>query len=320
MCCGGVDSLADLGDDLFADVEGRGGVGDEDRDGELAAVGEGDEAEVICGVDGGAVLAGGAGFVRDRRAGRKEGFEAAVPGVGGVEAVEQEVGVLGRERRAVGQAAQQSDVGAGGSGVAVLEALVAVLVLLGVDDVDALDAEGAEPGGGQGASADGAQEGIGRDVVAVGDGALDELADRDVDGAVGVLVAEGAVVVGSGEFRRDDMDGLIEGEAALLDLVQRDHGDGQLVGGLHGISVGGGEVALERDAGQRAGDADASVSLGGDLFDLGVELRVCGSDEGEGCERECEEETCGEHCGIVAENAHAVLWIACGCAWTGLSG
>jgi hypothetical protein len=303
MCGGGVDGLADLSDDLFADIEGGGGVGDEDRDGELLSVGQGDEAEVIRRVRGGAVLAGGAGFVGYGRAGREQGFEAVIAGVGGVQAVEQEVGVLGRERRAIGQATEQRDVGARGGGVAVLQTLVAILVLLGVDDVDAIDAKGAEPGGGYSASADGAEECVGCDVVALGDGALDEFADGDVDGAVGVLVAEGAVIVGSGQVGWDDVDGLVEGETALLDLVQRDYGDGELVGGLHSVSIGGGEIAVERDAGKGAGDSDASVGLGGDLFELRTKLRLRGNCGSEGREGDGEGETYGGHCGIVAEGA-----------------
>jgi hypothetical protein len=264
---GVVDGAGDFGDDLLANGVGGGGIGDEDGDGEAAAIGQGDEADVIGGIEGGAVLAGGSGLAGDDGSGRKESAEAPIAGGGGGHPAEQELGVRGGKGRRTGKAKEQSDQGVRLRVVAVLELHVAVDVAFVIANMNAVEDEAAHVLLGGGGSANGAEQDVGGDIIAVDDGAAEEFLDRHVDGAAGVLVAQRAVAGGSDELRGNEVEGLGEGEAAGFDGVQDGDGDGQLVDGHHGEQLGGIEAAVEGLAGQGAGDADAAMSLGGDADD-----------------------------------------------------
>lgn len=292
------DGAGDLCDDVLADGEGRAGVGDEDSEGDTAAIGQGDEGDVVGGVVGSAVLAGGAGFIGGDGAGRKQSAHAGVCGVGGGHPAEEKLGVRGRERRAAGEAAENGDQGTRCSPIAVLKALVLVEGALRIDDSDVVEADAVKPGGDHGGAGAGsagtgqkAKEDVAGDVVTLDDGAAHEVREGNVDVAVRILVAQRAVDIGRRDVGGQEADGLVEGETALLDLVEHRHGDGEFEDGLHGQPVVWMEVAVERVAGERAGDADASLSLGGDAGDQLLEptlLRMSGEWRGEedGCEKQ----------------------------------
>lgn len=284
---GVVDGAGDLRDDALADGEGRGGIGDEDGDGQAAAIGQSDEADVVGGVEGGAVLAGGSGFAGDDRSGRQQSAEALIAGVRGGHPAQQQLGVRGRERGALGETEQQPDQRVSFADVAVEELQVAILIAFVIADLDAVDHDAGEILLGGGGSADGAEEDVGGDVVAVDDGAAQEFLDGHVDGAVGMLVAERAVAGGSDQIRRDEVERLREGELSGFDGVQNGDGDGQLVHRHHGELRGGIEAAVEGFTGHGAGDADATMNLSRDADDFIVKLGRRG-DPGLGGQRERE--------------------------------
>lgn len=296
-----VDGASDLRDDALADGVGRGGIRNEDGDGETAAIGEGDEADVVGGIDGGAVLAGGSGFGGDDSSGRQQRAEALIAGARRGHPAKQELGVRGRERGALGETEQQPDKRVGFPDVAVEELQIAVLIAFVVADLNAVDHDAAEVLLSGGGSANSAEQNIGSDVIAVDDGAAQEVLDGVVDSAVRVLIAERAVAGGSNQIRRDEVELLRERELSGFDGVKDGDRDGQLVDGHHGELLRGIKAAIEGFAGQCAGDRDASMSLGGDAEDFVVKLGLRRSlglgDErkGEGGEQDEREAAAGGH-------------------------
>ncbi len=205
--------------------------------------------------------------MRDDGAGWEIRLQALDAG-GGVHPGEEQGGVLGGEWRAVGKAAEEVDGGLGLEPVAILEGLVAVEVVLGVLHVEASDAERGHVGVDEGGAAEEAEKDVGGGVIALGDGELEQGAEGDVDVGVGVLMLERAPVFGWDAVCGEKADGLIEGEPALLDLVEDGEGEGELEDGLHGRMGGGVAVAVERCAGELAGEGDLTVGLCGDGLEL----------------------------------------------------
>ena len=126
---------------------------------------------------------------------------------------------------------------------------------------------------------------VGGDAIALGDGQTHQFFDRNIGVAVGMRIAEGAVLVGGDEVTGQKAHLLVEAEFSLLHGVKSRHGDGQLVDGLHRERVRRVEIAGDGLARERARYADAPVSLGRDAGNFAGELCVCGEDEGEQRER-----------------------------------
>jgi len=176
--------------------------------------------------------------------------------------------VFGRERRIVAELAKELDGARGLEPVAILSGGIAMQTVLAVFEVEARDAEGLDVRVDDGGSTDETQDDVGCSIVAERGGEAKNLAQRDVDIGAGIFVLQRAESALWEEVARKKANGLVEGEFSLLDLVQRAEGERQLEDGLHGRMGLRFEIAIEARAGQRTGDGDGAVGVGGDFADF----------------------------------------------------
>ena len=267
-----VDEFGDAGDEGGVGGVGFAGVHDEDGDGVVGAVGEEDEADVVVGYFHAVDAVGAASFVPDDGGGGEHAAEFVGAGGGGYHGVFKELLVGGREEVAL-QEAVDEEGGGGGAGMVEVDVFGgAVHEGFVGGNGDAGDAEAADvllEGAG---AADEAEEDVAGVVVAQGDGVFDEPADGKAEVAFGAGVAEGTVGVGQ-EVCLGDEEGGVERGAALVQLVEDCHRQGEFEGAEHGKADGvvdGKGFA----AGGEHGYANGGVGIPDEVLDLA--LQCCG--------------------------------------------
>ncbi len=277
---GGVGGVGDAGDDGFAGGLVCVSVCDVDGDGEVSAVGQGDEADVVGGFGLAVVLAAGAGFVGEGCARGEAGAEAVRAGLGGGHDLDEEGVGVGLEGRSCDKELEEAGGGGGLDPVAVLGQRVLVHFAFAGLELEAGGAEErADVGLDDGGATDDALQDLCGGVVALADGVLEEVAEGDVDVRVGVLVGEGAEGFGDaiggeeaeGAIERDGngFAGSLAGELAEVGEVEDGEAERVLEHGLHGWVVVRVQVAVEGGAGKEAGDGDGALGVlrdGGDLL------------------------------------------------------
>lgn len=120
---GVVDCAADFCDHLKASGLIGGGIGDEDGDGEAAAVGQHDQSDVVGRGSDAGVYEGCAGFVGDDGAGREIGVETA--GMNG-HPFQEQISVCRGERGTVADDAKQADGGLWLKPISILKMMIAM--------------------------------------------------------------------------------------------------------------------------------------------------------------------------------------------------
>lgn len=141
----------------------------------------------------------------------------------GVHPVQEQVGVLRGERRVVADSAKELDGSRGLKPVSILEGDFAMKRVFSILEMKAGDAERGDIVVDRTGTTGDAKQDVGGYVVTERDGEAQEFLHGNIDAGLGVFVLQRAVGMGQEAVLGKEADGLVEGELALLDLMQ----DGQ---------------------------------------------------------------------------------------------
>src|SRR5579862_6167922 len=109
---------------------------------------------------------------------------------------------------------------------------------------------------------------VGSGIVAQTDGQSKKLAQGHVDASLRIFVLKWTERLGENQVGIFEGYELIEREFSFFDLVEHGERQGEFENRLHRRVSGVVQVAVERGAGERAGDGNFSVGIGGDGTNL----------------------------------------------------